>query len=216
MTGHVCAAGLLDIEDVEDFDRAEEDSVVSWEVMSTLRMKELQAVAEQFLEQKQVQNLPKDKLVLASKLASHDIDVEQFSAFLEGFRGNRTKPSRKKSKRRKEEVKRLVLVGTRSGRFKGGKSKGNWFVAERVGSTNKFKVHAWNTHHRGRILFSRVYYPSWTDSRDGKETFQSTKPHPEEFFTKSLYEIERTQIKDTFEMVKGVISLVTISRWKLR
>ena len=57
MTGHVCVAhaGLLDIEDVEDFDRAEEDSVVSWEVMSTLRMKELQAVAEQFLEQKQVQ-----------------------------------------------------------------------------------------------------------------------------------------------------------------
>ena len=50
MTGHVCVAGLLDIEDVEDFDRAEEDSVVSWEVMSTLRMKELQAVAEQFLE----------------------------------------------------------------------------------------------------------------------------------------------------------------------
>ena len=134
MTGHVCVAGLLDIEDVEDFDRAEEDSVVSWdpEVMSTLRMKELQAVAEQFLEQKQVQNLPKDKLVLASKLASHDIDVEQFSAFLEGFRDNRTKPARKKSKSRKEEVRTLVLVGTRSGRLKGGKSKGNWFVAERV------------------------------------------------------------------------------------
>ena len=100
MTGHVCVAGLLDIEDVEDFDRAEEDSVVSWEVMSTLRIKELQAVAEQFLEQKQVQNLPKDKLVLASKLASHDIDVEQFSAFLEGFRGNRTKPARKNEKRK--------------------------------------------------------------------------------------------------------------------
>ena len=157
--------------------------------------------------------------MLASKLASHDIDVEQFSAFLEGFRGNRTKPARKKSKSRKEEVRTLVLVGTSSGHLKGGKSKGNWFVAERVervGSTNKFKVHAWNTHHRGRILFSRVYYPSWTDSRDGKETFQSTKPHPEEFFTKSLYEIERTQIKDTFEMVKGVIPLVTIIRWKLR
>ena len=132
MIGHVCVAGLLDIEDVEDFDRAEEDSVVSWEVMSTLRMKELQAVAEQFLEQKQLQNMPKKKLVLASKLASHDIDVEQFSSFLEGFRGNRTKPARKKSKSRKEEVRTLVLVGTRSGRLKGGKSKGNWFVAERV------------------------------------------------------------------------------------
>ena len=94
MVIYVLLTLTLDIEDVEDFDRAEEDGVVSWEVMSTLRMKELQAVAEQFLEQKQVQNLPKEKLVLASKLASHDIDVEQFSAFLEGFRGNRTKPAR--------------------------------------------------------------------------------------------------------------------------
>jgi hypothetical protein len=90
-----------------------------------------------------------------------------------------------------------------TGQFKGGRPTGKWFLAATLVDGNT-SVRAWNTHHKG-MLFSRVFHPSWTDSCDGKERFQSASSGTT--WSATVCEIEPTQVRDRFVLERGCIPL---------
>ena len=55
---------------------------MSWAVLNTLKVKELQAVGKNFLSKKDAKDMPKTKALLSSFLAAQSIDNTQFSSFL--------------------------------------------------------------------------------------------------------------------------------------
>ena len=169
-----------------------------------MTLKELKAGGDKFLPMKDAREMPKKKALLSSFLAAYSIDEAQFGSFLAGFR-QRLNPV-------KESAEVLLVSVAATGHFKGGRSTGNWFLAATVVDINA-SVRAWNTHHIG-ILFSRVFHPSWTDSCDGKERFQSASPG--KTWSATVCEIQSTQIRDRFVLERGCIPLHVISRWKLQ
>ena len=137
--------------------------------LNTLKLKELQSVGKKFLAKKDAKDMPKTRALLSSFLAAQSIDESQFSSFLGGYR----RVSNPAAEIKTAASVDVMLVSTKvGGQFKGGRAIGRWFLAA---ASNKASVHAWNTHNKG-ILLNRMYHPSWTDSSDGKERFQSACP----------------------------------------
>ena len=180
---------------------------MSWAVLNTLKLKELQAVGKNFLSKKDAKDMPKTKSLLSSFLAAQSIDDSQFSSFLGGYR-RALNPAKEIKTAATVDV---MLVSTAAGgQFKGGRATGRWFLAA---ASDNLSVHAWNTHHKG-ILFSRIYHPSWADSCDGKERFQSACPG--KTWLATMCDIVPTQIRERFALERGCIPLHVISRWKLQ
>ena len=58
---------------------------MSWAVLNTLKLKELQSVGKKFLSKKDAKDMPKTRALLSSFLAAQSIDESQFSSFLGGY-----------------------------------------------------------------------------------------------------------------------------------
>ena len=166
-------------------------------------------MGDNFLPKKDAKEMPKKKALLSSFLAAHSIDEAQFGSFLGGFRQG-LNPAKENIEGTSAEVLLVSIAAT--GQFKGGRPTGKWFLAATLVDGNT-SVRAWNTHHKG-ILFSRVFHPSWTDSCDGKERFQSASPGTT--WSATVCEIEPTQVRDRFVLERGCIPLHIISRWKIK
>ena len=139
------------------------------------------------------------------------LNEAQFGSFLGGFRQG-LNPAKENIEGTSAEV--LLVSITATGQFKGGRPTGKWFLAATQSLVDgNTSVRAWNTHHKG-ILFSRVFHPSWTDSCDGKERFQSASPGTT--WSATVCEIEPTQVRDRFVLERGCIPLHIISRWKIK
>ena len=144
--------------------------------------------------------MPKKKALLSSFLAAHSIDEAQFGSFLGGFRQGLNLAT-ENIEGTSAEVLLVSIAAT--GQFKGGRPTGKWFLAATLVDGNT-SVRAWNTHHKG-ILFSRVFHPSWTDSCDGKERFQSASPGRQQ--CARLPVSPHRQVRDRFVLERGCIPL---------
>ena len=162
-------------------------------------------MGDNFLPKKDAKEMPKKKALLSIFLAAHSIDEAQFGSFLGGLN-----PAKENIEGTSAEVLLVSIAAT--GQFKGGRPIGKWFLAATLVDGNT-SVRAWNTHHKG-ILFTRVFHPSWTDSCDGKERFQSASPGTT--WSATVCEIEPTQVRDRFVLERGCIPLHIISRWKIK
>ena len=149
--------------------------------------------------QKRRQRDAQEEGVAVQVLAAHSIDEAQFGSFLGGFRQGLNLATENIEG---TSVEVLLVSIAATGQFKGGRPTGKWFLAATLVDGNT-SVRAWNTHHKG-ILFSRVFHPSWTDSCDGKERFQSASSGTT--WSATVCEIEPTQVRDRFVLERGCIS----------